>query len=179
MILGGDEFLRTQGGNNNAYCQDNELAWFDWGNAERNGDVLAFFRRAIAFVRRYPILQRRKFFLGKDLDADSVADITWFGSDGRSPSWDEPEVRTLCYLLDGGEAPSGLGKYYLFFAFNADHRLQGIRVPEPPAAGRWYRVVDTSLPAGQDFLDPGEEVLLEPPDCYLVNPRSTVVLLAR
>src|SRR4030095_6971692 len=62
MILGGDEFGRTQQGNNNAYCQDNEISWFDWSEMERNSDLLEFFRKAIAFTRRFPVLQRRKFF---------------------------------------------------------------------------------------------------------------------
>ncbi|MBI5016621.1 MAG: glycogen debranching protein GlgX [Deltaproteobacteria bacterium] len=179
MVLGGDEFLRTQRGNNNAYCQDNELSWFDWGEVERNAEVLAFFRRAIAFVRRYSVLQQRKFLLGQDLDADSVRDITWFGCDGGPPAWDDPEARTLCYLLDGSEAPSPLGEYFLFFVWNADDRLRWVRLPALPGSPRWSRVVDTSLPAGDDFLDPGREVLLDPPDHYIVNPRSVVVLLGR
>ena len=71
MILGGDEFLRTQRGNNNAYCQDNEISWFDWDAAARNGGrASVFFRKAIAFTRRFPILQRRRFLLGRDLDVD-------------------------------------------------------------------------------------------------------------
>jgi pullulanase/glycogen debranching enzyme len=85
MILGGDEIRRTQKGNNNAYCQDNEISWFDWTLAEKNGDILSFFRKAIAFTRRFPILQRRKFFRGVDLDADGVNDITWFGTNGGRP----------------------------------------------------------------------------------------------
>ena len=73
MLLGGDEFLRTQRGNNNAYCQDNELSWFDWREVERNADIVTFVRKAIALTRRCTILQRRKFLLGQDRDADGVA----------------------------------------------------------------------------------------------------------
>ena len=64
MILGGDEFMRTQRGNNNAYCQDNEISWFQWDEVEKNWDIFDFFKKAIAFEKRYTILQRRKFFLG-------------------------------------------------------------------------------------------------------------------
>jgi len=82
MLLGGDEFARTQRGNNNAYCQDNNISWFDWDLAAKNDDLVEFFRKAIGFVRRYPILQRRKFALGEDLDDDKVPDLSWFGANG-------------------------------------------------------------------------------------------------
>jgi glycogen operon protein len=179
MLLGGDEFLRSQGGNNNAYCQDNATSWFDWERAAANAEMVAFTRKAIAFARAHPILQRRKFFAGQDLDADSVPDITWYGPDGGRAAWDDFEARTLCYRLDGGEAGPGLGKYFLFFVLHADHHLEAVRVPPLPPGYRWHRVVDTSLPPGEDFADPGLEVPLDPADAYLVNPRSTVVLLGK
>jgi glycogen operon protein len=82
MVLMGDEMARTQHGNNNAYCQDNEISWFDWTAASRNADLVEFFRKAIAFTRRFPVLQRRKFLLGKDLDADGIPELAWFAPDG-------------------------------------------------------------------------------------------------
>src|SRR4029077_2675352 len=85
MILGGDEFARTQQGNNNAYCQDNEINWFDWTATERNKELVEFFRKTIAMTRRFPVLQRRKFYLGKDLDDDGVSDLSWFSPDLGSP----------------------------------------------------------------------------------------------
>src|SRR3990172_9611651 len=78
MILGGDEFLRSQNGNNNAYCQDNEISWFDWNDLAENKDIFTFFQKAIDLTQRYTILQRRKLFLGADLDADQIPDLTWF-----------------------------------------------------------------------------------------------------
>ena len=179
MILGGDECMRTQKGNNNAYCQDNEMSWFHWEDVRKNSDILNFFKKAIAFEKRYPILQRRKFFLGKDLDADHIPDITWFGKDLERLFWDDPELRTLCYQLDGGEERSELGHYQLFFILNADFRLQSIRLPELPNGQKWYRVIDTSLKEGEDFLDTGKEIRIDPPDHYLANPRSTVVLIGK
>ncbi len=179
MALGGDEFLRTQRGNNNAYCQDNEISWFDWNEIQKNSDVFEFYRKAVAFTRRHTILQRRKFFLGRDLEADHLPDITWYGKDLETPSWEDPELRTLCYLLDGSEEPSEIGDYLLFVILNADPSPQYIRVPPPQEGQRWYRVIDTSLEAGADFLDPGEEIPLHPSDFYLANPRSTVVLLGK
>jgi len=179
MILGGDEIFKTQHGNNNAYCQDNEISWFDWDDAKRNSDIFTFFKKTIAFTKRYTILQRRKFFLGKDLDADNIPDITWFGNNLDSPHWDDTELCTLCYRLDGGEEKSENGDYNLFIILNPDFNIHNIKIPPVNAGEKWYRVIDTSLKNGEDFLDPGKEVLLKPSDHYIVNPRSTVVLLGK
>jgi glycogen operon protein len=179
MILGGDEFFRTQRGNNNAYCQDNEIGWLDWGEVERHRDVLAFFTKAIALTRRYPILQCRKFFTGRDTDGNRIPDIRWFGTNLDEPAWSDPELRTLSYMLDGSEKPCGMGDYFIFLILNADFRLQVVRLPGLPGEKRWRRVIDTSLAAGDDFLDEGQEVLIDPPGHYIASPRSTVVLLGR
>jgi isoamylase len=177
MFLGGDEFLRTQRGNNNAYCQDNDLSWFDWDRATQNREMVDFVRQAIALTRRCTILQRRKFLLGQDLDSDSVRDITWYGPDLGRPAWDDPELRTLCYQLDGSEEPSDLGEYRLFIVLNADPRVQGVTLPPLPEGHRWRRVLDTSLAAGREWSDPGQEVAVEPADRYVAQPRSVVVLM--
>jgi len=179
MMLGGDEFMRTQRGNNNAYCQDNEISWFDWDAVHKNADILEFSRTAIAFAKKFTVLQQRKFFQGKDLDDDSVPDISWFDAALDSPRWLEPEARLLCYRLDGGEEHSDLGIYYLFIILNADFNPCRIAIPPLRDGMRWRRVMDTSLPSGDDFRDAGTEVVLDPPDAYVVNPRSTVLLLGR
>jgi glycogen operon protein len=177
MLLGGDEMLRTQKGNNNAYCQDNEISWFDWSLRGRNGELFEFFRKAIALARRFPALQRRKFLLGEDLDDDGVPDLTWFAPDGGRPRWGDPEGRTLCYQLDASEDPEDPAAVRLFFILHAHHEPQWVTLPALEAGGRWRRIVDTSLAAGEDFAEPGREVALDPPDHYIANPRSTVVLL--
>ena len=179
MILGGDEFLRTQRGNNNAYCQDNEISWFDWNEVERQKDVLSFYTKVIALTRRYPVLQCRKFFTGTDSNGNGIPDIQWFGQNLDEPAWSDPELRTLSYRLDGGEDPTGAGDYVLFVIFNADFLTQFTRLPSLPAGKRWLRVIDTSLEAGDDFLDEGQEVPIDPPDHYIANSRSTVVLFGK
>ncbi len=178
MILGGDEFLRTQRGNNNAYCQNNEISWFDWRLAERNAGIRDFFKKTVALTRRYPILQRRKFLLGEDLDNDQIKDITWYDTGLNRPDWNNPTVRTLCLMLDGGEEKSEAGDYLLFLILNAAPYLQ--KVTLPLIEGKcWYRLIDTSLPDGEDFLEAGKEVRLDPQDHYLANGRTTVLLLGR
>jgi glycogen operon protein len=178
MMLGGDEFLRSQQGNNNAYCQDNELTWFDWRLVEKNADIRSFFEKAIALTRKYPVLQRRKFLLGTDLDCDQVPDITWFDDNLNRPDWNNPTVQILSLMLDGSAEKSPAGDYLLFLILNASPYLQRAGLPHVGKRS-WYRIIDTSLPAGEDFLDPGKEILLNPQDYYLANSRSTVVLLGR
>jgi glycogen operon protein len=179
MILGGDEFARTQQGNNNAYCQDNDISWFDWDRAARNHDLVTFFRKAIAFSRRFPALQNRRFFLGADLDADGVPDLLWQAPDGGAPAWQDPNLRTICWQLDAREDGSSRGASRLFFVLNGDFEPKWIRLPALDPSRKWHRAIDTSLPSGPDFADRGAEVPLRPDDHYIVNPRSTVVLLAR
>ena len=179
MVLGGDEFGRTQGGNNNAYCQDNEISWFDWNLASRNTDLLDFFRRAIAFTRRFPVLQTRQFRVGDDLNADGIPELTWFAPSHGAPAWNDPNARTLCYQLSASEDVVCAEACRLFFILNGDYESQWVNLPELDAPHGWYRAIDTSLPAGQDFMDAGKEVHLDPQDHYIANARSTVVLLAR
>jgi isoamylase len=179
MLLGGDEFLRTQQGNNNAYCQDNEMSWFNWDLLGQNGDIYEFCKKAIAFTRRYTILQRRKFYLGKDMNGNHVLDFSWFGDTLEQPDWRNSELRTVAFQLDGGEEISDLGDYRLFVVLNADHRLHSVHIPPLPPSMQWRRAIDTSLPPGEDSKDFDCEVPLHPAEYYLVNPRSTVVLVGR
>jgi glycogen operon protein len=179
MILGGDEFGRSQRGNNNAYCQDNEISWFDWTMLTRNADLCEFFRKVIAFTRRFPVLTRRKFFLGVDLDDDKVPDLSWFGPDLKQPNWTAANGRTLCYQLDASEDASNAGAERLFFILNADAQSQWVDLPALDANVRWYRAVDTSLAAGEDFAETGSEIVIDPSDHYIANGRSVVVLLAQ
>ncbi len=177
MLLGGDEFLRTQGGNNNAYCQDNPISWFDWGLAERNADFRDFVRKAIAFTRRHPILQSRKFFVDPAGAGEDAPCITWFGNQRDRPAWNAPETRTLSFLLE--RAPASAGGEALFFILNAAWHAQEVKLPVVAGSRRWRRVVDTGLADGVDFANEGEEVLIEPEDAYVAGGRSTVVLVAR
>jgi glycogen operon protein len=179
MMLGGDECLRTQRGNNNAYCQDNEISWFDWERVRQHADIVRFFNKAIAFARAHGVLRQRKFFQGRDFNQDSVADIAWFGTDLDEPHWSDADSRTLCYRLDGGEAASDRSSYYLFIILHGGYQAQSVRIPPAAEGTGWFRVIDTSLAGEDDFVDPGHEVMVDPPDTYLVNPRSTIVLITK
>jgi glycogen operon protein len=179
MMLGGDEFARSQRGNNNAYCQDNEISWFDWSGVSRNRDLFEFFQKAIAFTQRFPILQHRKFFLGADLDDDQVPDLTWFAPDLGPPEWSDGSERTLSYQLDAREDGSRGGVERLFFILNAYVEAKWVNLPPLGSGLAWHRAIDTSLMSGEDFAEPGREIPVDPSDHYIANGRSTVVLAAK
>ncbi len=185
MLLGGDEMLRTQGGNNNAYCQDNATSWLDWALAETNADFVRFVREAIALRRRYPVFRRTTFFKGSVSPGRAVADITWLDAHLRTPDWHDARARSIAFQVDpeADAAPdaaaeaSGAGGL-LYLAFNAGEEPHAVRLPVHPGLA-WYRAVDTSLPAGEEILEPGREARVEPGDRYTLAARSVVVLTGR
>jgi glycogen operon protein len=107
MLLGGDEFSRTQSGNNNAWCQDNELSWFDWENADT--DLLAFVQQLIQVRRHHPVFRRERFLTGHEVRDSGLPDVWWFRPDGRrmtQKDWLRPDAHTLGVFLNGQEIPS-------------------------------------------------------------------------
>lgn len=180
MLLGGDEFGRTQNGNNNSYCQDNEINWLDWALVEKNKDVFNFAKKAIRFRKDYAVYKRRKFFTGRDQNDNLVADIQWYGENLNSPDWNNPNAKLICCLIDGSEAPTKeKSEYFLFYIFNADHNEHSILLPEVNKNMTWSRVVDTSADGGKDFFEKGSEIKLNNQSKYLVNPRSVAVLILK
>jgi pullulanase/glycogen debranching enzyme len=155
-----------------------KISWFDWTAASRHGDLVDFFRKAIALTRRFPIFQSRRFYLGDDVDADGVPDLTWFGPDLNAPRWEDPGVRTICYQLDAREGGDDDDADRLFVVLNGHFDPQRVTLP-PAGPGRaWHRAIDTSLASGEDFAEPRQEIMIDPSDHYLVNPRSCVLLLS-
>ena len=108
-----------------------------------------------------------------------MPDLTWFSPDLGSPAWQDPNARTLCVQLDATEDGADVGVDRVFIIYNSHYEPQRIKLPELRADRGWHRAIDTSLPSGEDFLDPAKEVAIDPADHYLVNPRSTVVLFAQ
>ena len=152
MLCAGDEVARTQRGNNNAYCQDNEPSWFDWSLDTARRDLLAFTRELIALRRRHPVLRRRHFFQGRKIRGSEVRDLTWLRPDGREMTdedWQNAQTRCLGLRLSGDaiEEVDRLGERitddtFLLFV-NAHHERLTYRLPELRPSQGWERVLDT------------------------------------
>jgi glycogen operon protein len=180
MLLGGDEFRRTQEGNNNAYCQDNDISWYDWSLARSHGDILRFTRGLIAFRMQHPAFRRPEFFTGKDTDFDSIPDITWFDEKGESPDWARINGK-IAARIDGSKAEvlADQDDSDFYIIFNAETESCVFSVGPAPRARLWRRAIDSSLPSPEDFCEPGTEPILAPQDEYAAAPRSIVVLISR
>jgi len=156
MLLGGDEFRRTQGGNNNAYCQDNETSWFDWRFQDTHAEIFRFTKEIIAFRRRHPSLRRRKFIVGVEApqDADPVGftRVAWHGTQVGHPDWSDGS-RVLAYSLTPSDGDVGLHIIMNFHDAPLDFEL-----PVPAPGSAWLRAVDTSLPPPWDIAAEGAAV---------------------
>jgi isoamylase len=165
MLLGGDEFRRTQGGNNNAYCQDNETSWHDWICLEQHREIFRFTRGMIAFRRAHPILSKEQFY--------TDAEIHWFGPQGGLPNWADPKQKQFACLIHEDDQCA------LCLMFNAGTDAVDFGLPPVLPGARWHLAVDTSREAPQDLFATGEEPLLENTQTYRLSSRSSAVLFAR
>jgi glycogen operon protein len=170
MMLGGDEFMRTQRGNNNAYCQDNELNWSDWDQIDMNSGIHRFFMSAIEFRKTHGVLKKENFL--------GPSDITWFDDKQGPPEWSNSEGRILCYQIPVPGKSTSKPRAYLFFILNAGSSAKNVPLPQHSDKS-WYRTVDTSRRDGEDFLPSGEEVVLEISTHYPINPRTFALLVAK
>jgi len=179
MLLAGDEMGRTQQGNNNAYCQDNEISWMSWPDRDRA--LLRFVRELVAFRHAHPLLQRRRFFQGKSIRGTNGKDIAWFKPDGDEMTehdWQVSFARALAIFLDGDGIDSRDDRGHvikddsLFLVFNGHHEPKGFVLPAVVGAGPWILAFDTASGVLAD-----ERPTREPGDTMIVAGRSVVVLV--
>jgi glycogen operon protein len=163
MLLSGDEFRRTQRGNNNAYCQDNPTSWVDWSFAGRHSELVRFVRQIFGFRRAHEVLRKETFYSDRDID--------WFDPNGRSPDWTDPAEKRLACLICGREGPA------LYLMFNADIHPASFALPEPPHADRWRLAIDTAQPSLADW-DPARDAGVVSGTLYTVGSRSSAILVA-
>jgi len=171
MLLAGDEFGRSQGGNNNAWCQDNPTSWLNWDLAEENQDLLLFFKKVIGLRERHPTFRRGDFF-----PTDNDGAVIWHGADGR-PDWRE-ECRELALYL--GHIPGqGEGDPFDFYLFiNAKLKSMAFAF-EPRLAKRpWRLVIDSGASGPQDFFAPGEGPEMADKNPLIVKNMAVVLLAA-
>jgi glycogen operon protein len=141
MLLGGDEFRRTQRGNNNAYCQDNATGWVDWSLADRHQDLVQFTRQVFAFRRAHAVLRREAFYTDRD--------VQWFDPAGRAPDWLDPNQKRLACLVHGRHGPD------LYLMFNADTEPASFVLPELAGSRHWGLAVDTAQPSVDEAMQGG------------------------
>ena len=154
MILAGDEFARTQGGNNNAYCQDNEISWVDWSRLDEHQTLFQFTRRLIQLRQEYPILRRQRFMTG-DWDEDlEVRDVTWIhpsGEEMHESDWNDHKLRCFGMLMDGRAKVSGIRRpgtdATLLMILNGHHDAQEFVMPPCSGGMHWQLLLDTNRPS--------------------------------
>jgi isoamylase len=175
MVSGGDELCRTQGGNNNAYCQDNEISWTDWTPTPERREFLEFTRRIIRIWKNHPVLRRRKFFQGRRIRGAEVVDIAWLdpsGAEMTDEMWNSPDVRGLGVRLNGdaiqevNERGERINGDSLLVIINAGDQPLSFVLPPTAPIERWDTLIDTADPwqqprrlrAGDRYDLPGRAV---------------------
>jgi len=173
MLLAGDEVLRSQRGNNNAYCQDNALSWFDWRLVESNREMLRFTRELIALRRRHPSLVRNRFFTGERLPDRGIPDIAWYGPGLEAPAWQQGYVRFLACTIAG--LTSDEEDLHLLFNMSESK----IQAALPSIANRrWHLAMDTTATPPGDIAARSDQRPFTAAS-YPVGPRSVVLLETR
>jgi len=179
MLLAGDEFGRTQQGNNNAYCQDSEISWLDWNLTEKGQSLVRFARKLMALRHKYPILRRTRFFTGEFNEELGAKDITWINANGgemQQAEWDDANMRCFGMLLDGRAQVSGIRKRAqdatLLLVLNSWHDAVNVTLP-PSANGKgWLLLADTNQPDQKE-----QEKRFDIGATYEVTGRSFLVFL--
>jgi glycogen operon protein len=178
MILAGDEFGRTQNGNNNAYCQDNEISWIDWNFGEKEVELAEFVRKVIVLRQSFPILRRTRFLTGEynaDLD---VRDVRWLspsGKDIEEKHWNDADARCFGMLLDGRAQASGIKRPAMdataLLVLNAHHDAVSFALPEVVGGSLWRCLLDTNIP------DDSRHETFKTADDYVITGRSLVLFV--
>ena len=157
MLLAGDEFGRTQGGNNNPYCQDNAVSWVDWAIPPWGAAQLAFTQRLLRLRRRYPILHRGRFFTGTEIEGLGVRDVTWINASGaamRGGEWGNDGMKCFGMLIDGRAQATGIKRpgsdVTMLIVANAHHDVVRFTLPECTNGTGWELVLDTNVPQRED-----------------------------
>ena len=180
MLLGGDELSRTQQGNNNAYCQDTELSWFDWELSDEQRRLLDFTKRLIEFRKRHPVFRRTDFLVGAETMGSGAPDVYWFRPDGRKMTernWSRGDTLTLGVFLNGAEIRtytahgSPVIDDTFLILFNAQHEAVAFTLPAVAYGRRWAHELSTAEPD----LEPGAHVF-PARGMVPVEPRALVVL---
>jgi len=167
MLLGGDEFGRTQRGNNNAYCQDNEISWFDWALLETNRELFDFCKGVIAFRKENAVFARDTYFTGTPSKKGGESDLLWFDAKGAPQTWTPEDLSLGCYV--NGSENGGVAMYAIF---NPSMNTAQFKLPAQP----WRVRIDTAQGTGQDVVDAERAPRVQAGNTLVVRPKSMMVL---
>jgi isoamylase len=177
MMVAGDEFARTQNGNNNAYCQDNAISWLNWDIEDRGERLIRFVKKLTSLRHRYPILRRNLFLTGQYVEELGVKDVTWINANGSEMSeehWGDALMLCFGMLLDGRAQTTGIrqrGKEAtLLLVFNGHYDLVNFTLPQCPGGNQWSLLIDTNRPDEQENAQ-----IFDVGDVYGVTPRSLLM----
>jgi glycogen operon protein len=180
MLLAGDEFARTQGGNNNAYCQDNSISWIDWKLPKRNQAQVKFVQRLTQLRAEYPILRRSRFLSGRPIEELGLKEITWINAAGHEMDeshWSDTRMQCFGMLLDGRAQPTGIRQRgsdaTLLIVLNAWHDLVNFTLPGHAGDEKWELLIDTNAEEQLHKTD------FSKGDVYGVTGRSLLLLRLR
>ena len=184
MLLAGDEIGRSQNGNNNAYCQDNETSWVNWQYPDEGAQLNRFVQRLVALRARYAVLRQSRFLTGEWNEELGLKDSTWLAPSGRemtADNWEDQSTRCLGLLLDGRAQTSGIrrrgSEATLLLVLNAHHDVVEFTLPEAKDGRDWERLIDTNLPEEEE--DSEDPVLLKFLHIYNVTGRSLLLFRLR
>ena len=179
MLLSGDEMGNTQFGNNNAYCQDNEISWINWDDLEKNHDIFNYAKNIIKFRHDHPVLRSNQFFHNRDYLNTGYADISWHGTQAWQADWSEGS-RVLAFLLDGKYAKEGsIEDNYIYVAINMHWESLGFDIPQLKEGMNWHVAANTDMPEGNDIFAHGEEPRIENQSHFMVGSRSIIILIGQ
>jgi glycogen operon protein len=152
MLVSGDEVQRTQKGNNNAYCQDNETSWFNWNLVEKNSDMLRFVQSLIKFRREQPTVRRKSYLTGTPDEGRMIPDVSWYAPDGSRLEWNQHELAMVAYIAapSRAEDPEGKGRD-LVLMFNSTGQVREFTMPEIGRGSQWSLFLDTAAESPSDI----------------------------
>ncbi len=178
MLLAGDEFRRTQQGNNNAYCQDNEISWVDWKLTETNAELLRFTQALIQFRKSQPTLRRESYLTGKSLSPDQLPDVSWYGPLGTAVDWHQSQQMT-CLLTKPLKKldPQGLGRDVMIM-FNTGELASEFQVPVVARERKWRLFLDTAEDSPKDIFPDSSGPLLNKRQRIVLPSKTTMVYVA-
>jgi glycogen operon protein len=177
MILMGDELGRTQLGNNNTYCHDNELNWQDWSLLDTNDHLHRFFRQMIRFRHAHPILRNKNHLRNQDYKGTGYADITWHGTQAWNADW---KGSVIAFMLNGKYAKDGtVDDDFIYIGMNMHGETLPFELPGLPDGKQWHVFANTGVPSPEDIWDPGSEPRLDDQHQYIASGRSIFILTGR